>query len=151
MCPLSGHIGAIWRIRLKLFFLRPTLIYNSNGKSIGSAVSAQLTAESPYTLQWATLSPKIAPSHGGIWTPDSWFFGPVRAHNLNGISIGSAVFAQVTAECSYALQLAPLSPKLPFPRGDLDPELIHGNGSLAHPIPQAKWHFDRFSRFCMAH
>ena len=37
-------------------------------KSIGSAVSAQTTTESPYTLQWAILTPKIAPSHGGIWT-----------------------------------------------------------------------------------
>jgi len=30
---------------------------------------AQRTAESPYTLQWATLSPKIAPSHGGSGPP----------------------------------------------------------------------------------
>ena len=29
---------------------------------------AQLTAESAYTLQWETLSPKIAPSRGGIRT-----------------------------------------------------------------------------------
>jgi len=38
-----------------------------NGISIGSAVSAQLMAESPYTLQWVTLSLKIAPLRGGIW------------------------------------------------------------------------------------
>ena len=44
-------------------------VHNANGKSIGSAISAQLTAESPYTLQWTTLYPKIAPSHRGIWTP----------------------------------------------------------------------------------
>jgi len=25
----------------------------------------RISAESPYTLQWALLSPKIAPSHGG--------------------------------------------------------------------------------------
>jgi len=30
------HIGAIWRIRLKLRFLRPTRIHNPNGKSFGS-------------------------------------------------------------------------------------------------------------------
>ena len=35
------------------------------------AVSAQLTAETPYTLQWSTLSAKIALSHGGIWTPSN--------------------------------------------------------------------------------
>jgi len=28
----------------------------------------------------------------------------MRAHNPNGISIGSAVFAQMTAECPYTLQ-----------------------------------------------
>jgi len=47
-------------------FLQPTRVHNPNGKSIGSAVFAQLTAESPYTLQWALLSPKIAPSHGDL-------------------------------------------------------------------------------------
>jgi len=45
---MGGHIGATWRKRL-----------NPNGISIGSAVSAQLMAECPYTLQWATLSPKL--------------------------------------------------------------------------------------------
>jgi len=28
----------------------------------------------------------------------------MRAHNPNGTSIGSAVFAQMTAECLYSLQ-----------------------------------------------
>jgi len=32
------------------------------------------------------------------------FPGPIRAHNLNGSSIASAVFAQTTAECPYTLQ-----------------------------------------------
>jgi len=37
---------------------------------------------------------KIAPSHGGIWTPsNTWFFGPTRVLNPNGKSIASAVFA----------------------------------------------------------
>jgi len=39
--------------------LEPTQVHNANGKSIGSAVSAQLTAKSPYTLQWATISPRL--------------------------------------------------------------------------------------------
>jgi len=36
-----GHIGATWRIRLNLCFLRPTrvVVHNTNGKSIGSAAS----------------------------------------------------------------------------------------------------------------
>jgi len=54
-----------------------------------------VTAECPYTLQWAPISP-IAPSHGGS--------GPHLTHDFFGISIGSAVFAQMTAECPYTLQ-----------------------------------------------
>jgi len=36
---------------------------------------------------------------------------PIRAHNPNGISIGSAVFAEITAECPYTLQW-----DAPFPK-----------------------------------
>jgi len=53
------YIGAIWRIWLNLCFLRPIWVHNPNGKSISSAVSAQLMAECPYTFQWVTLSPKF--------------------------------------------------------------------------------------------
>jgi len=66
-----GHTGATWWIRLNLCFLWPTWVRNPNGKSIGSAVSAKRTAESPYILQWATISPKIAPSHGGSGPPSN--------------------------------------------------------------------------------
>jgi len=69
-CPSMRDTGATWRIPLNLCILRPTRVHNPNGKSIGSAaLFAQLTAESAYTLQWATLSPKIAPSRGGDWHP----------------------------------------------------------------------------------
>jgi len=40
------------------------------------------------------------------------FLEPAHAHNPNGITIGSAVFAQVTAECPYTLQLAPFPLKI---------------------------------------
>jgi len=110
---MGGYIGATLRIQLNLYFLQPTRVHNPNGKSIGSAVSAHLTAESRYTLEWSTLSPKIAPSRGGSGPPsNSWFPEPDRVHNPNGISIGSAVFTQVPAECHYTLQWAPLSPKI---------------------------------------
>jgi len=59
------HNGTIMRIRLNLCLLRPTHVYHPKGKSIGSAVSVQLTAD---TLQRAPLSSKIAPSHGRIST-----------------------------------------------------------------------------------
>jgi len=47
---------------------------------------------------------------------------PIRAHNPNAILIGSAVFAQMTAECPYTLQWDAYFPsKFPLPVGDLDP------------------------------
>jgi len=50
-------------------------------------------------LQWALLAPKIAHSDGGISGPPSntWFPGPTRVLNPNGISIGSAVFVVLTS------------------------------------------------------
>jgi len=59
------HIGVTWRLRLNSWYFRPTQVHNLNGKSIALAISAQLTAECPYTLQWVTLFPKIASSHRG--------------------------------------------------------------------------------------
>ena len=53
-----------------------------------------------------------------------WAQPPTRAHNSNGISIGSAVFAQLTAECPSTLQWdAPFPSKLPLLMGNLDPHL----------------------------
>jgi len=78
---MAGHIGAIWH----------------NGKSIGSTVSTQLTAESPYTLQWATLSPKLLLLVRDLDPIYTWFPGPTRVLNLNGISSCSAVFAWLTS------------------------------------------------------
>jgi len=63
-----------------------------------------------------------------MWASNSWFLGPVWAHNPNGISIDLAVFAQVTAECPYTLQWeAPFPSKLPLSVGDLHSHLIHGS------------------------
>jgi len=66
-----GHIGATWWIQLNLCFLWPITVHNPNSKSIGSAVSAQLTLESsilyngqPF-LQNCPLS-KTVLSHGEI-------------------------------------------------------------------------------------
>jgi len=50
---------------------------------------------------------------------NTWCFRPMRAHNPNGTSIGSTVFAQMTAECSYTG--LPVSPsKLFLPCWHLD-------------------------------
>ena len=47
------------------------------------------------------------------------FLRPIRAHNPNGIPIGSAVFAQTTVECPYTSQWDAHSPPkiCPFPWG----------------------------------
>jgi len=47
---------------------------------------------------------KIAPSHGGSGPPsNTWFLEPTRAHNTNGVSIGSAVFLHLV-KCRRACQ-----------------------------------------------
>jgi len=46
---------------IEILLLYPTRVHNPNDKSIHSPVSAQLTAESPYALQWDALSPSKSP------------------------------------------------------------------------------------------
>ena len=41
------------------WFLGPIRVHSPNSKSIGSAVSAELTAESAYTLQWGPFPQKL--------------------------------------------------------------------------------------------
>jgi len=48
----------------------------------------------------------------GIWAPPkTCFLGPLESINPNGISIGSAIFEQMNAECHYTLQWAALFPQ----------------------------------------
>ena len=72
-----------------------TRVQKPNGISIGSAVFAQLTGEGRYSLQLAAPSPSplklCLPIRRSGPTSNTWFFGPIRVHNPNGISIGSAV------------------------------------------------------------
>jgi len=72
--------------------LGPTRVHIPNGISIGSAVFAQLTAESPYSLQWAAPFPvKIAPLAWGSGPLfNAWFCGPTRVCIPKDISIDSA-------------------------------------------------------------
>jgi len=104
--------------------------------------------------QQATLPP-----HSGIREvapvciappPKKCFLGSTRVQIKNGISIGSAVFAQLGTECFYTLQWASPSPlKIARSHGGSGPHLIHG--SLGYPSPQPKRHLDWFSHFCRAH
>jgi len=94
----------------------------------GSAIFAQLTAESHYSLQWAPIFPKLPLPMGDL--------EPHIIHDSLCPSISLAVFAQLTAECLYTLQWT-TPQNCPFPSGDLDwpmgpgPSLIRG--SLGQP------------------
>ena len=76
---------------------------------------------------------------------------PTRVHFPNGISIGLAIFAQLTAKSPYKIYNGPL----PFPlktailrMGDLEPYIIHFGPTRVHG---PKRHFDRFSHFDRVH
>jgi len=78
---------------------------------------------------YSKLRPKIGCRGNVLSTAgpasNTWFLRPIQAYNPNGISIGLAVFAQMTAETSCTLQWdAPstLPQNCPFPWGSgLDP------------------------------
>jgi len=62
-------------------FLGPTRVHDKNGVSIGSAVFAQVTAQSRNTLQQAAPSPlKIAPCRGGSGPSTQMASRSVEAH-----------------------------------------------------------------------
>jgi len=74
------------------------------------------------------------------------FLGPVRAHNPNGITIGSAVFCIDDRRVSINFTMS-----RPFPRPQncpfhLDPHLIHGSLGLPESPTQTA-----SRRFCRAH
>ena len=71
----------------------PHLIHDSLGQS---EPTSQAHGRVSLYFIMGSPSPQNAPSHGGIWTPSNTFPGPTRVLNLNGISIGSAVFARLT-------------------------------------------------------
>jgi len=63
----------------------------------------------------------IVPLHGGSGHLSSTTWTCTALSFLNCISIGSAVFAQLTAERRYTLRLAaPSHTQLPLRMGDLD-------------------------------
>ena len=64
----------------------------TDGQTDGIAVAS--TALAMRALRGAV---KLSLPMGGSGLPsNSWFLGPIQAHNPNGISIGSAVFAGLT-------------------------------------------------------
>ena len=114
--------------------LGPTQILNPNGILIGLAVFAQLTADSPNTLQWVPAHfPLNCPSHGRS--------GPHLTHDSLGQSkpTNQTASRSVQPFCAAHRRVSlyftlghPFTPsKLALPMGDPDPHLIHG--SLGRP------------------
>jgi len=74
--------------------LAPRELTMSCSNQLYSAVKDRITL---YFTMGRPFSPSKLPLPMGIWTPSStWFLEPTRAHNPNGILIGSAVFAGLT-------------------------------------------------------
>ena len=73
--------------------------------------------KSPYT-ESQTMVAMATSLSTSAFPSNTWFLGPIQAHKPNGISISSAVFAQLTAECPYTLVWDALFPQnCPFPWG----------------------------------
>jgi len=126
--------------------MRPwsTQVHNPNGISIGSAVfcTAHVRVSSGIPSPW-----KLPLSTGDLAGPSSniWFLGSTRLSIPNRISIGSAVFAQLTADSPYTLQSAAPSPSQNYPfLWGCGPHLIHD--SLGPP--ESVLNPNGISRFC---
>jgi len=101
----------------------------SKRKWIGLAVFAQLRQKVPILYNGRPYPPELPLSMGDLDLPcNTWCLQPMRDHNPNGTSIGSAVFAQMTTVCLYSLQWFADSPsKLPLPMLASGPHVIHGS------------------------
>jgi len=139
MCP---HMWALWRHLANMIELvLPSANPSQQSKHQIDRFSRFCTAHGKKSLYFTIGDPfsQNCPFSWGSGPPsNTWFLGPFRAHHPNGISICSAVFAHLTAECPYILQWA-----APF-------KIVHSpstNGSLGPLEPEPK--LDRFNRFCM--
>ena len=125
---LCGHIGASWRIRLSLCFLRPTQVHNPNGKSIGPAIFAQLMAECHW-VHWRHLPNTIEAVHTGA----SWQMrlnlcftrstpSPQPKRQIDRFSRFCTAHGRTSLYCTMSTLF---SQNCPQSWGDLDPHLIH--------------------------
>jgi len=110
--------------------------------------------------KWSKLFDKTASARGRfnrirqvspMCTPSkTCFLGPTRVHIPNVISIGSAIFTQLTARSAYTWQWATTFPLKTAPsHGDLDP--IWYMVPWVYRSAQPRWHLNRFSLFYRAH
>jgi len=93
-CPFS------WRDLDPIYFTIPCAILSPQSKEHHDRFSRFSTGDHRVFLYFtigARHLPQIAPSNGGSGPHLTRFLGPLRPHNPNGISIGSAVFARLTS------------------------------------------------------
>jgi len=81
--------------------------------------------------------------------PNTCFLESTGIHNPNDTSIGSAIFAQLMAECRRACPGMYFPLKIKDSHWGSGPHLIMV--SWAHPSPNPKRHLNCFSRFCTTH
>jgi len=83
---------------------------------------------------------------------NTWFLGPIRANNPNGISIDSVVFAQLTTVSPYFTMVRHFTLKVTPSHGGsgADPHVIF-DIPWAHLSLQPKRHLCLFSHFCRAY
>jgi len=102
--------------------------------------TAHAFTQSPKILFFYGLdtSRKVLLSAGASAPPsNTWFFGSTRLSLPNDISIGSAIFAWLTAQHPYTLQwAAPFTQNCPFRQRIWVPHLIHGSLSPPQPTTQ---------------
>ena len=104
--------------------VHPSAHWSPQPKQQIDQFSCFCTAQGRKSLRF---TPELPLTIGGLDLHLIWFLGFMRAQNSKATSIGSVVFAQLTAECHYTLQwFAYFSIKLPLPMGDLGSHVIHG-------------------------
>ena len=112
------------------------------------SVFAQLTAESPYTLQWAApFPPRNCPF---AWGSEPHLIMLSWAHPSSQPKRHLDRFSRFCTAHTYTLQWTiPSSSKLFLCRRDLDHCLMRGSLGPLESTPQT--YLDRFSHFCGAH
>ena len=96
-------------------------------KEIQDAISYQSNVtKRPHHRRTRTVQ-SHSPGGANVHPSNTCFYGPTQVHISNEISIGSAIFAQLTAEQPYLYNGPTLFPfKIALHMGDQDPHLTHG-------------------------
>jgi len=131
-------------------FLGPTRVHVPNGVSIGSVVFPQLTAERPYTLQCAALSPSKLPLHMEQSGPPSNTVHDSLGPSEPTTQTASRLFQTFLHSSQQNVTILYNGPSLSCQNvpshGGSAPHLTHD--SLGPPESTTQLYVNRFSRFC---